>query len=653
MWLTDCWIHGLRRFGGKDGHRVRVDAKLVCLIGANEAGKSTVLDALEFARGGNPIPAGDRSRGEAVGDDRTIVRLRYRLDDADRAALSGIARDSDGPQDVRWLTVEKEAGGGLRYYAEPELIRNRTVRRSLNAALIQRSGSWWPPPKPPAQDGDETETDQPEGEPEQIFAPDQGRVQQITKALDSDKSTLAENVPQLLRELANEVEPPDADLAAELRQLADVEEAESPDLQADNILWQRTPMFVRFDERARQLESEYDINSADVSAGMALSNLVQLAELNLGALRAAVANGETGTVRDIREAANNTLAKKMEAWQQDPPITVSLETEGVLLRIHVKSGAGPTMTFRERSDGLRQFVALVTLAAHQPNPVPPILLIDEVETHLHYNAQADLIEVLTEQNAASQIVYTTHSAACLPQDLGLGVRVVEGLGERTASTVRQNFWRDEHPGLAALLMAMGASSLVFVTLRPSVIAEGGSDLVLLPTLFREAIESDSLGFAIVPGAATTPPENIAGLALQGVRTVWVLDADDGGRSRSAQLIASNIPEERILLLIDDGDLEIEDLIAPDTYVAAVQRYLGDIGAADEFGNSDLPTAACRRPDVVEAWCTERQIRPPSKIVIANKIIDLAHELPILDPGRAEAVRDLHVRVVALFPGEDS
>ena len=93
------------------------------------------------------------------------------------------------------------------------------------------------------------------------------------------------------------------------------------------------------------------------------------------------------------------------------------------------------MPFRERSDGLRQFVALVALAAHQPNPVPPILLIDEVETHLHYNAQADLIEVPTEQNAARQIVYTTHSAACLPQDLGLGVRVVEGLGNRTASTV--------------------------------------------------------------------------------------------------------------------------------------------------------------------------------------------------------------------------
>jgi hypothetical protein len=650
MWLTDCWIHGLRRFSGEQRNRVRIDAKLVCLIGANEAGKSTVLDALEFARGGDAIPLGDRSRGQAIADDRTIVKLQYRLDDSDRAALSSITRDSGGPQNIQWFIVEKIAGGQLNYYAEPELIRDRASRRSLHATLVHRARNWWPSRDAESEDDGE----QPESDgPEPAFAPDQGRVQQITSGLTSDESTLPEVIPQQLRALADELDPHEPDLAAELRQLADVEEAESPDLQADNMLWQRTPQFVRFDTRARQLESEYDINAADVSPGTALSNLVQLAELDLAGLRAAVANGETGTVRDIRERANDTLAKKLEAWQQDPPITVSLETEGPLLRIHVKSGTGPTMAFRERSDGLRQFVALVALAAHQPNPVPPILLIDEVETHLHYNAQADLVEVLTEQNAASQIVYTTHSAACLPQDLGLGVRVVEGLGERTASTVRQNFWRDEHPGLAALLMAMGASSLVFVTLRPSIIAEGGSDLILLPTLFREAIGSDSLGFAIVPGAATTPPENIAGLGLQGVRTVWVLDADDGGRTRRAQLIESQIPAERILLLIDDGDIEIEDLIAPATYVQAVQLYLDDVGASDTFAEADLPAEICRRHDTVEAWCSERQIRPPSKIVVANKIVDLVHTVPILDPQRTDNMRALHERVVAMFPSSTS
>ena len=41
--------------------------------------------------------------------------------------------------------------------------------------------------------------------------------------------------------------------------------------------------------------------------------------------------------------------------------------------------------------------------------------------------------------------------------------------------------------------------------------------------------------SLVPGASTTPPERIAGLDLQGVRTVRVLlDADDAGRTRRSQ-----------------------------------------------------------------------------------------------------------------------
>ena len=238
------------------------------------------------------------------------------------------------------------------------------------------------------------------------------------------------------------------------------------------------------------------------------------------------------------------------------------------------------MPFHERSDGLRQFVALVALTAQENLNAPPVLLIDELETHLNYDAQADLIEVLASQGAVSQVLYTTHSSACLPEDLGRGVRVVEPLGEQTASTVRQNFWKDEHPGMGALLMAMGAASLAYVPLRPAVIAEGGSDLVMLPSLICEAAERDHLGFPIVPGASSTPPERLAGLGLHGVRTAWVFDNDGSGRERQAELVDDGIPAERILLLGENDDLEIEDLIDPSAYCAAVNGDLLDLATTE-------------------------------------------------------------------------
>jgi hypothetical protein len=637
--LTDCWIHGLRRFGGEQPHRVRIDAKLVCLIGANEAGKSTILDALELAHGASEIPRSERTRLEAVPDDRSLVELRFRLEDADHAALLDIPRDADGPQRVQRFTVIRQADGERQYYAEPELIRDRQARRWMRSALAERAAEWWPEQ---GEDGD------PSPEQELRFAPaDRDRVSELIETLADEDPTLAESVPQQLRELAGEIEPHHADLAEELRQLADVEEAESPDLQADKLMWERMPQFVRFDEDARILQSEYDLNAADTSPGKALGNFVRLAGLDVEALVAAVNAGDSGQVQDIKEAANRELERQMLAWQQEPPIRVSVDTEGALLRIHVKSGSGPTMQFRERSDGLRQFVALIALTAQHDYKVPPILLIDEVETHLHYNAQADLIEVLTTQTAAAQVVYTTHSAACLPQDLALGVRVVEGIEEKTASTVRQNIWQARHPGLGSLLMAMGASSLVYVTLRPGVIAEGPSDLILLPALTREATGQDSLGYAIVPGACTTPPQQIAGLDLQGVRTVWVLDADDAGRKRREEL-KDHVPDERILLLSEEGEMEIEDLVAADAYVAAVNLYLADIGAETEFSEDDLPAELCKRPETVDAWCESRQLQPPSKPAIAIKIIELAEEKPLLDAQQAETVRNLHGRINALF-----
>src|SRR5579872_7612902 len=120
MQLADVWIHGIRRFGGHRPHRLRVDTKLVCLIGANEAGKSTVLDALSMARHGGALEPRDRSRRQQVPDDREAVRLKYRLDPDDVEALAGIETDEDVSA-IRWFEVVYRADGARRTGFEPHL----------------------------------------------------------------------------------------------------------------------------------------------------------------------------------------------------------------------------------------------------------------------------------------------------------------------------------------------------------------------------------------------------------------------------------------------------------------------------------------------------------------------------------------------------
>jgi putative AbiEii toxin of type IV toxin-antitoxin system len=627
MELSDAWIHGLRRFGGEKPHRIRLDTKLVCLTGANESGKSTALYAMEVAHSDAPVDGSNRTRREEIPDDREIVRLRYRLSDEDRAALNTIPSPTDRAL-VRWLEVVRQADGRSRVIVDAPLRRDRAGRAPILALIQEKVELWWPP--------DSEEVD------EEAFHPDRDRIDRLIDLLGADTENLSSDGVVDIRELGEELVEKDSEFAEKLSELADFESATHPYQQAQRALMDRAPKFVRFDEEARLLKSEYDLSVAADDPGSALRNLAALGDLNLPALRDAIAAGETGTVRDIREAANGVLEERFEAWQQTPRVRVILENEGMLLRVHVQSGSGPTMPFHERSDGLRQFVALVALTAQKNVSVPPVLLIDELETHLNYDAQADLVEVLASQNAASQVIYTTHSAACLPEDLGRGVRVVEPVGEQTASTIRQNFWKDEHPGMGALLMAMGAASLAYVPLRPAAIAEGGSDLVLLPSLLCEAAQRDHLGFPIVPGASGTPPERLAGLGLQGVRTAWVFDNDESGRKRQRELVEANIPAERVLLLADDNDLEIEDLLSDQAYCEGVNRYLIDLGYTEEkFGPNDLPEDPCQRPESVKAWCEKRSVHPPGKVAVANKIVDLAGEMSLVDPKHTDRLRDLH------------
>ena len=113
--------------------------------------------------------------------------------------------------------------------------------------------------------------------------------------------------------------------------------------------------------------------------------------------------------------------------------------DGRVLHILVKSPGGQFDRIAERSDGLRQFLALLMFLSSHPNlKVPPIVLIDEVERHLHYDAQADLVQMLAHQDVAAKVVYTTHSLGCLPEDLGLGVRMVEATDH--LSQINNWFW---------------------------------------------------------------------------------------------------------------------------------------------------------------------------------------------------------------------
>jgi predicted ATP-dependent endonuclease of OLD family len=296
-------------------------------------------------------------------------------------------------------------------------------------------------------------------------------------------------------------------------------------------------------------------------------------------------------------------------------------------------------------------VALTTFVAVQDETRDLVLLIDEAETHLHHDAQADLVRVFGLQRAADSIIYTTHSAGCLPEDLGTGIRVVRRTSD-TRSDVSNSFWI-EGGGFSPLLLGMGASALVFSAVRRAVVAEGATDLILLPSLLREATGRRELGYQIAPGVAEVSRSSVRDLELEAAQVAYVVDDDKGGKGHADKLAKAGIGKNRILVLgrgVARG-MAAEDLVRKDVYLRAVNQELSRSGRPSLLVAADLPARG--RSVAVRIWAKKRGYSEPKKVNIAQAIeLEVEPEGPVLTNTGARVLRAFDVKTRDLF-GMDS
>jgi hypothetical protein len=235
----------------------------------------------------------------------------------------------------------------------------------------------------------------------------------------------------------------------------------------------------------------------------------------------------------------------------------------------------------------------------------------------------------------------------LPEDLGAAIRVVAPVPDSERSEVRNWFW-EESPGFSPLFLGMGASALAFTTVRRAVIAEGAADLILLPSVLREATGRTELGFQVAPGLAEVSPDAIDELGLVASRVAYIVDGDAGGRAVRRKLIRQGIPYD-LIVAIRDGDhgLALEDLLDRDTYLAAVNEELRrSHGDAHQMSRRDMPGAG--RPAAVDRWCRDRGIEAPSKRAVANRVLERDATAPLVAQRRVAAVRALFAAVMAVL-----
>lgn len=628
MRLARIEVRNFKRF--RDPVDIRITGKLTAVVGANEAGKTSLLKAIEHVTTLDPFEAGgdgaEISRGSSPAPTDILVEVFFVLDKSDRSLVSGI----EGAEKLRWLAVGQRRDGEIVKTVIPELTRNLDARARSRKELARLVKS---PSLEHIADDDEKE----EEEEFDVLELANGCLSALSSGDETLESVSIEQVDQLadfLSRHSSELPKYAAQLGESLNRLSELEQLPPPSSRAANVLWENSPDFLFYRDEDRTLASAYTLPSIAQGPPASLRNLAGLAGLDVMALEVARTSDDRGGIETLLERANRQLRDAMRSWGQGT-VSVRFRLDGEILRILVETERAGFWTLEDRSDGLRAFIALrAFLGARPPDAVPPILLIDEAETHLHYDAQADLIQVLTLQQLVPQIIYTTHSAGCLPEDLA-SVRTVRPNGAET-STVDNWFWQGEDPGMASLLLGMGAATMAFVPTRYAVIGEGAADVILLPTLLREVSDSDSLGFQVVPGGAEVSGAEVTALKRQAPRVIWAVDNDDGGRDNASKLKADGVPDERILTVCRSPFQTLEDLVTPNRYLQAVNTELEAAGRPT-MNEEDL--AGYGRATSVRTWCDSQGFSPVSQRAIAHNLLDIATRLDgglLSEEGRNEA-----------------
>jgi hypothetical protein len=136
--------------------------------------------------------------------------------------------------------------------------------------------------------------------------------------------------------------------------------------------------------------------------------------------------------------------------------------------------------------------------------------------------------------------------------------------------------------------------------------------------------------------------------LDAPRTVWVVDSDGGGRAIADKLRKDGIDEELILALGGhDAGLILESLVDAEAYRDAFAAYLRDKGSSEEPPAVE-ELEAVDRPALLRSHCQQRGIRPPSKVIMANKLLAMRSERTLVASDHIATVVALHEAAVKLL-----
>lgn len=347
-------------------------------------------------------------------------------------------------------------------------------------------------------------------------------------------------------------------------------------------------------------------------------------------------------------------------WTQDADFALRLRLRDFDLVFTIRDRTGSDYTFKERSQGLKYFLSyFVQYLSHDPDE-GALLLMDEPDAFLSNSGQQDLLRIFEsfahpeDDSDPVQVVYVTHSPFLIDKNHAERIRVLEKGDGDEGTRVVKNAGRNHYEPLRTALGGFVAET-TFIS-SCNLLLEGQADPILLAGASSVARRIAPNGNALDLNTLTLVPCGGAGNVPYMVYLARGRDEDkpavlvlvdndtDGLKAADGiKAMAGLLPDSLVFTVADtlNGAVrvdveELEDLIPVSLANAGVKRLARTVLSredADKFVNAwkDVKPAQDKKlfkllqAAATEASNTASIARPLDidKVAFARSVMDLA------------------------------
>lgn len=385
----------------------------------------------------------------------------------------------------------------------------------------------------------------------------------------------------------------------------------------NNYLVKFIPKFVYFDDynimkgevsipylKSKKLQSPNILNGSEKTilslldlAGVELEDFEN--QLNYEKLKA-----------DLEAASISITDEVFNFWTQNKQLEVEFDVsaanpnsdpplnQGPLLHIRIRNNKHRvTVSFSERSKGFVWFFSFLAYFSEiEEKDSNLILLLDEPGLSLHAKAQNDFLHFIDVRlKPKYQVLYTTHSPFMInPQNFKI-VRTVEDV-EGKGTVISEEIYKNDKDTVFPLQAALGYELAQTLFIGPNcLLVEGPSDLIYLQILNEVLIDKGYEGldekWIITPvGGADKVSTFISLLGANQINIAVLIDFTQGDMQRINNLISNSSLKKNNLIKINEyvnkTDADIEDLFDENLYIDIINKaYSLDIKVDELLSNN--------------------------------------------------------------------